>query len=233
MARWSGQVDDEVFVLLRGRQFFSTSVRGRTVYNQRTDITNPMPRRAVNVMLEDVQGRGRVEIAEQPDSSNNFTAKVRIVDPQAGAGAYSFTMAWDESGVNQDGYSRPYSREPYRSSEGVLSPDGGAYRGNEGYGARAGGVRWSGQVDGRVRVSFRDNQAFTQRLSGQATYGEQVNFSSPVPHQNVDVSVNKLRGRGDVNVIQRPAANNNYTVVVEINDSEGGADVYDLEVLWR
>ena len=45
--------------------------------------------------------------------------------------------------------------------------------------------------------------------------------------------MNKLRGRGDVNVIQRPAANNNYTAVIEINDSEGGADVYDLEVMWR
>jgi hypothetical protein len=53
VARWSGQVDDEVFVLMRGRQFFSTAVRGRSVYNQQTDITNPLPRRPVNVTLQD------------------------------------------------------------------------------------------------------------------------------------------------------------------------------------
>jgi hypothetical protein len=234
MARWSGQVDDEVFVLLRGRQFFSTAVRGRTVYNQQTDITNPMPRRPVNVTLQDVQGRGRIEMAEHPNQQNNFTAKVRIIDPEAGAGSYSFTMAWDESGYNTGPYpAQTYPSQTYPNSGGVLSPDG-AYGTNSGpYNAGAGGVRWSGQVDGRIRVSFRDNQAFTQRLSGQQTYNEQVSFGSPVPRRNVDVSVNKLRGRGDVNVVQRPSSNNNYTAVVEINDSDGGADVYDLEITWR
>lgn len=237
MARWSGQVDNEVFVLLRGRQFFSTAVRGRTVYNQQTDITNPMPRRPVNVVLQDVQGRGEIEIAEQPDQSNNFTAKVRIIDPQSGAGSYAFTMTWDETGYNNTGSypAQTYPSQTYPNSGGVLSPEGGAYGTNSGsYGAAGvGGVRWSGQVDGRVRVSFRDNQAFTQRLSGQQTRGEQVSFGSPVPRRNVDVAVNKLRGRGDVDVIQRPSAGNNYTLVVEIDDKDGGADVYDLEIQWR
>jgi hypothetical protein len=228
-------VDDEVFVLLRGRQFFSTAVRGRTVYNQQTDITNPMPRRPVNVTLQDVQGRGHIEIAEQPDSSNNFTAKVRITDPESGAGAYAFTMAWDESGYNSGGYPiQSYPNQTYPNSGGVLSPEGGSYGTNSGYGSTGvGGVRWSAQVDGRVRVSFRDNQAFTQRLSGQVTRGEQVSFGSPVPRRNVDVAVNKIRGRGDVDVIQRPSAGNNYTLVIEINDKDGGSDVYDLEIQWR
>lgn len=231
MARWSGQVDNEVFVLLRGRQFFSTAVRGRTVYNQQTDVTNPMPRRPVTVHLQDIQGRGQIEIAEQPDSSNSFTAKIRVIDPQNGAGAYSFTLAWDESGYNNGAY----SQQTYPQQGGVLSPDGSYGASNPGYGTNAGigGVRWSAQVDGRVRVSFRDNQAYTQRISGQQTYGEQVSFASPVPRRNVDVGVNKLRGRGDVDVVQRPSAGNNYTLVVEINDKDGGADVYDLEIQWR
>lgn len=240
MARWAGQVDNEVFVLLRGRQFFSTSVRGRAVYDQQTDITTPMPRRPVNVVLQDVQGRGQIEIAEQPDSNNNFTTKVRIIDPPAGAGSYSFTMAWDDAGFNSGNYpnqtGQTYPSQTYpNSSGGVLSPDGTYGTPNSGYGnTGVAGVRWSGQVDGQIRVSFRDNQAFTQRLSGQQTYNEQVSFGSPVPRRNnVDVSVNKVRGRGSVDVIQRPASNNNYTLVVEINDKDGGADVYDLEITWR
>ena len=235
MARWSGQVDNEVFVLLRGRQFFSTAVRGRAVYNQQTDITNPMPRRPVNVVLQDIQGRGQVEIAEHPSQDNNFTAKVRIVDPESGAGSYSFTMAWDESGYNNTGsYGQTYPSQTYPNSGGVLSPSGGSYGTGSGtYSSGVSGVRWSGQVDGRIRVSFRDSQAFTQRISGQQTSNEQVSFGSPVPRRSVDVDVNKLRGRGDVNVVQRPAANNNYTLVVEINDTDGGADVYDLEIMWR
>jgi hypothetical protein len=239
MARWSGTVDNEVFVLLRGRQFFSTAVRGRTVYNQQTDITNPLPRRPVTVMIQDAQGRGQLEIAEQPDSSNNFTAKVRIVDPEGGAGAYSFTMAWDESGYNSGaspaqtfpGQTYPSQTSP---SGGVLSPDGAGYGTNSGtYGSGVAGARWAGQVDGRVRVSFRGNQAYAQRLSGQEVYNEQASFGSAVPRRDVDIAINKLRGRGDVNVIQRPSANNNYTAVIEIDDKDGGADMYDIEIAWR
>jgi hypothetical protein len=207
---------------MRGRQFFSTAVRGRSVANQQTDVTNPLPRRPVNVTLQDAQGRGQIEITEQPDSSNNYTAKIRITDSEAGSGFYSFTLGWDETG-NSGSNNRGYSQDT-----GVLSP-GGANT----YGTGTSGVRWSGQVDGRVRVSFRDNQAYTQRLSGQEVYGQQVSFGSPVPRRTVDVDVNKLRGRGDVNVIQRPSPNNNYTLVVEINDSDGGSDVYDLEIVWR
>ena len=156
-----------------------------------------MPRRPVNVTLQDVQGRGQIEIAEQPNDQNNFTAKVRIVDPQAGAGTYSFTMAWDESGYNSGVYpGQTYPSQNYPDSGGVLSPNGGVYNGGS-YGSGVSGVRWSGQVDGRVRVSFRDNQAFTQRLSGQQTYNEQVSFGSPVPRRNVDFAMNKLRGRGE------------------------------------
>ena len=44
-ARWCGQVDGEVFVLLRGRQVLNTAVRGRSVYGQQTDVSTPLPRR--------------------------------------------------------------------------------------------------------------------------------------------------------------------------------------------
>jgi hypothetical protein len=103
----------------------------------------------------DVQGRGQIDLAEQPDEQNNYTAKVRIVDPQPGAGAYSFTLAWDDD-----------TRGGYRANSGggILSPNGN-YRGNGNYSDGAGSARWSGQVDGRVRVSFRGNQAFSERLS--------------------------------------------------------------------
>jgi hypothetical protein len=82
-------------------------------------------------------------------------------------------------------------------------------------------------------VSFRGNQAYAQRLSGQEVYNEQASFGSAVPRRDVDIAINKLRGRGDVNVIQRPSANNNYTAVIEIDDKDGGADMYDIEIAWR
>ena len=218
-----GEVDGEVFVLVRGRQVLNTAVRGRSVYGQQTDVSTPLPRRPVTVSLMDVQGRGQIDLAEQPDEQNNYTAKIRIVDPQPGAGAYSFTLAWDDD-----------TRGGYRANSGggILSPNGN-YRGNGSYSDGAGSARWSGQVDGRVRVSFRGNQAFSERLSGGEVRGEQAALGSGLPRRPVDVSINKLRGRGEVNIVQQPSPQNNYTLVVEINDPEGGADIYELEVSWR
>jgi hypothetical protein len=227
-ARWSGEVDNEVFVLMRGRQMLNTAVRGRNVSGQQADVSTPLPRRPVTVTLQDIQGRGQVELAEQPDDQNNYTAKVRIVDPQSGSGSYSFTLAWDEGGY---GNQSRYPDTDYPSTSGVLSP-GGVSNNSGNYGG-SGGARWAGQVDGRVRVSFRDNRASSQRLSGQQIYGEQVAFGSPMPRRSLDVAVNKLRGRGDVNLVQEPSAQNNYTAIVEINDSDSGADVYELELTWR
>jgi hypothetical protein len=227
-ARWSGDVDNEVFVLLRGRQVFNTAVRGRSVYGQQVDISTPLPRRPVIVSLQDIQGRGQVELAEQPEPNNNYTAKVRVIDPDAGAGHYTFTLAWNDSSDTAYPDDRSYSS----SGGGILTPNGG-YNSGPAYSAGAGSLRWTAQVDGRVRVSFRGNQAYSQRLTGAEVYGEQVRFGSSMPRQSVDVAVNKVRGRGDVNVVQRPSAQNNYTLVIEIDDRDSGSDVYDLEVNWR
>jgi hypothetical protein len=234
-ARWSGEVDNEVFVLLRGRQFFSTSVRGRSVYGQQTDITNPMPRRPVNVTLQNVEGRGQIEISEQPDQSNEFTAKIHIIDPQAGAGHYSFTLTWDDSGSGFNDSNSGFGAGTQTSGGGILSPSGGAYPSNDPVfgGGTAGALRWAARVDGKVRVSFRDNQAFAQRLSGQAISGEQVQFSTPLPRRAVNADVRKISGRDDVSIVQQPSPNNNYTLVIEINDTSGGADLYDLEIRWQ
>lgn len=226
-ANWSGEVDDEVFILLRGRQLLNTAVRGRAVYGQQMEVNAPLPRRPVTVTLQNIEGRGQIELAEQPDQQNNFTAKVRILDKENGAGHYSFTLAWDDIGYGNSGAGAV--------SGGVLSPSGGGIANNNGdYQTGANSARWAGQVDGRVRVTFRGNQASSQRLTGAEVYGEQASFGSSLPRRgSLDVSVNKLRGRGDVDIVQRPEAGNGYTLIVEINDKDGGADAYDLEVSWR
>ena len=53
------------------------------------------------------------------------------------------------------------------SGGGILTPNGG-YNTSPAYSAVRGSLRWTAQVDGRVRVSFRGNQAYSQRLSGAA-----------------------------------------------------------------
>jgi len=49
----------------------------------------------------------------------------------------------------------------------------------------------------------------------------------------VEVSVNKLSGRGTVRVLQQPSRANDFTAVIEIYDTGGGAQEYRLEIVWR
>ena len=40
------------------------------------------------------QGRGSVSVIEQPSQYNNYTAVVRVLDPQGGYGYYDFDLIW-------------------------------------------------------------------------------------------------------------------------------------------
>jgi hypothetical protein len=50
--------------------------------------------RPVHVWLSDVRGRGEVEVVREPNADDDYTAVVRIKDPQAGAAFYSFNLNW-------------------------------------------------------------------------------------------------------------------------------------------
>lgn len=93
---WRGEVDGTVDISLRHRTVRATAVSGRSVRreHQHFRVTGFLPARDTVVRLEDVEGQGTVEITQQPDSSNNFTAIVRLVNSQPGRQAFRFTLAW-------------------------------------------------------------------------------------------------------------------------------------------
>ncbi len=93
---WRGEVDGTVDVSVRHRTVRATAVSGRSVRreHQHFRVTGFLPARDTVVRLEDVEGQGTLEITQQPDSSNNFTAIVRLVNSQPGRQAFRFTLAW-------------------------------------------------------------------------------------------------------------------------------------------
>jgi hypothetical protein len=219
---WSGEVDNEAIITFRGRQAVATAVRGRAMSGARADFSGPMPRQDIAVQLVDARGRGRIELMEQPNSANNYTAKVHILDEEGGSSGYSFTLAWNGGAGN------------YESGGGILSPSGSAYPNNTSGTYGGSGMRWSGRVDGTIRVTVQGNRAWAQRISGGPISDERVSMGASLPRQNFgDVDVNKLQGRGDVDMVQRPSSNNNYTLIFEIEDDDAGADYYEVEVTWR
>jgi hypothetical protein len=201
---WTGQVDDEVIVECRGNECRPQTIRGRPAQGDRFNFSRPLPNSELRVSLDDVDGRGEVQLVEQPGQHNGYTAKVRIRDQPGGAGEYSFSLFWI----------RPSRSEPERLF------------------ARPGLV-WSGRVDGAVRVTVEGSSASAQVVGGAPIEGERSNFVRPLPHEAApNITVKKLRGRGRVDIIEFPSSRNGWRLVFEVNDSSGGADNYEIEVGW-
>ncbi|NLT66938.1 MAG: hypothetical protein GXX84_10070 [Acidobacteria bacterium] len=92
--RWSGRVDGADIIYLRGDRVQYRHLRAEPIRNASVDIRTALPRRAVDVRLRKIQGRGSVRIVQQPTEANNYTAGVMIEDDQAGADFYEFELLW-------------------------------------------------------------------------------------------------------------------------------------------
>jgi hypothetical protein len=201
---WSGRVDGEAVIECRGDACRAETVRGQPVTRDRYQFSAPLPRRDVQVSLEHVEGRGEVRLIEQPREENNHTARVLIRDNRGGGGDYSFALVWQRParGDSAPIYSRP-------------------------------GMRWSGRVDGRVRVIVESQRAWSEVISGAPVAGERAEFERALPNREFpNAGVRRLRGRGDVEIVEYPSRRNGYRLVFEIDDRRGGGDDYVVEVGW-
>ena len=91
---WKGSVDDSAAVYVRGWRVWNEVLRGKKVEREHSDVRSPLPYRATNVFLLRHYGRGRIEILRQPRAWNNYTATLRIYDPQHGRGDYQLVLGW-------------------------------------------------------------------------------------------------------------------------------------------
>lgn len=113
-----------------------------------------------------------------------------------------------------------------------------AYDGSDGGGqvpdnpGRGGRMTWKGRVDDDVRVKIRGGTAEVETLGGTPYYDGQPNFQSSLPYRRVNVRVNKKRGRGEIYIEQQPSRENDFTAIVRIKDSRGGASEYEFELVW-
>lgn len=200
---WQGNVDGTVRILVQRRQATVTTVSGRNPSAVVANFQRPLPRRAVDVNLRVIEGRGVVRILQQPNRNNGFAALIEIIDPRGGADRYAFELDWDRFGGDDD------------------EPDTGG-----------GLMNWRGSVDDVVRISVTGRQSFVTTISGRAPTGVRFDFAEALPRRAVNVTVDKREGRGDIRVIQQPTRRNNFTAVVEIVDRSGGRDNYEFDLNW-
>lgn len=102
-----------------------------------------------------------------------------------------------------------------------------------GYQNGPGVLTWRGRVDDVIVLEIRDRSVRDRVISGRAAEGVRADFGASLPSRDTTVSVEKRRGRGEVRVVEQPTRRNNYTAVIQIRDSSGGADDYEIEVRWN
>lgn len=119
-----------------------------------------------------------------------------------------------------------------RNDDRYRVPDRGRDN-RDNYGGSGSSLRWSGRVDGEIEVEVRGSAVRERHISGQAPFNVRSNSGWSLPRRDVSVRVNKLRGRGRVEVVEQPSSRNGYVAVIRISDSQGGADDYELEISWN
>ncbi|MGA2213225.1 MAG: hypothetical protein ABSH31_08125 [Bryobacteraceae bacterium] len=203
---WSGRVEHAAVIDCRKQTCVSRSEHGTPVANEHFKFSKPLPGRDTEVRLEGQDGRGEIRLIEQPRESNQYTARVAIHDPLAGATDYSFTLAWN----------RANAKEPVQIPESVGR-----------------GLLWTGRVDGRVRVTIQGGASFSEALEGERVVAEHAEMFRPLPaRSDLMPAIRKLAGRGQVAIVEAPSEKNNYQLVFEIDDPEPGADDYEVELDW-
>lgn len=112
------------------------------------------------------------------------------------------------------------------------SSDGGGGGGQYPDTGRGGRMTWRGRVDDDVRIRIRGGSADVETIGGTPYYDAQPNFSNSLPNRRVNVRLTKIRGRGDVFIEQQPSRENDFTAVIRIKDTRGGADNYEFTLDW-
>jgi hypothetical protein len=202
-ATWSGRVDNVVQLTLQGNNLRAQDMTNSGMTTTNQNVNGYLPRRPVTVTANKFGGRGNVRVIQQPNRNNGFTAIVEISDPKGGADNYRVDINWESAG-------RSGGEEPYQS----------------------GRVTWRGRVDNTANITISGSSVTSEATAGQPLVGETFSINGYLASRPGTVTVRKIKGRGNVSVLQQPNWENEFTAVIQISDGGGGADDYQLEISW-
>ncbi|RPI28963.1 MAG: hypothetical protein EHM61_03270 [Acidobacteria bacterium] len=92
--RWSGTVDDEVVIMIQASTASVRVVTGKPVQGERYNFDSSLPRREVKLEVNKTEGRGSVDLVEEPSRRNDYSAVIRIRDNKGGTDRYEFELTW-------------------------------------------------------------------------------------------------------------------------------------------
>lgn len=202
-AVWEGSVDDRANIIIRGSQITTQNVSGNGITTRRENVYGSLPRRNVTVQVNKREGRGDVRVIQQPSRANNFAAVIQVYDSRGGRDNYGIEVTWTGGGWGN-------VEEPYSS----------------------GTVQWRGRVDQTVDIIISGDYVDSRDVAGTGMIVTSSRLTGYLAQRPGRVTATRRNGRGQVQVIQQPSRNNDYTAIVRISDTDGGADNYSVDIRW-
>lgn len=248
---WSGRVDREVRLTIRGSQVSNTnetSIQSRARF--RVNAALPAQDGTLRVVRE--AGRGDVSVIQEPSSNNGYTAIIQITDNEGGADSYRVRAYYVPSnngygrgnrgrgkgGMNNNDRDDRNDRMRDRNN-GMRDGNNGSRDGNNGRRDRndnqdVAALRWSGDVDGEVLLTWRGNDVAQRMVNGAPVRRASSNvIGDPVRARGGQLVLSSREGRGRIEVVQQPTAQNRYTSIIRIIDPERGYGHYDFTASLR
>jgi len=104
---WGGRVDREIRIQA-GRGSAQVINMGSNERNNggRFRSMNMLPSQDGTVTVQVLEGRGQVDVVQQPSRRNGYTTVVRLRDPDGGASRYRIAAYFQPNGNDNGGYRR-------------------------------------------------------------------------------------------------------------------------------
>lgn len=95
---WQGRVDREMRIQMSNGRASVMQMGSNERGNGNIRTANRVPNQPGIVTVQQLEGRGRVDVVQQPDSRNGYTTIIRLRDPASGAANYRVAAYWQPTG---------------------------------------------------------------------------------------------------------------------------------------
>jgi len=220
------QVDGEAFLYVQGTEVKYLWLSGGPLQDKGTNYSQGVPRAVFNSFnVAKIAGRGNVDVYEEPNAKNDYTAVIRVTDKDRGSDLYHIRLTWTWNPANpMQPVGGGRASRPLENREN----DPGDYRRG-----REGSFQFRGTVDDVTVLRINADRVRAEDLTGRPLRSDQFSFSQPLPYERVrSIQLIDVEGRGDVELVEKPWEGNKFTAVVLISDPQRGASGYSFRLAW-
>jgi len=145
----------------------------------------------------------------------------------------------DRYGRNDGGRGRDDDRWDDRRGNNGRGNGHGRYDNNGRWGNGRNGnaprevYRWQGLVDKEVRIQLSNGRAYVQPVGNREVLNNNGQFLAAMPRQDGILRIQRVEGRGDIDVIQQPTASNGYSATLRVRDPNSGTGNYRIVAVWE